>query len=176
IPRRPAKPATCRATSTARFRRRAASGSPSACARSREETTMIKTSRWTRALAGLALMGAVSAGEDGLTEANENPNNPETVPVQTILLSGIWPLASNEAGRGVFGEWTTLYHVSTWAQHTAESTYNDEDNYVPREGIPDNIWDEMYAGALTDLRNVREIAREQGDESLEAVAEILLVY
>jgi hypothetical protein len=98
------------------------------------------------------------------------------VSVESLLQSGIWQLAANSAGRGVFGEWTTLYHVSTWAQHTAQAAYNDEDRYTPRAGIPENIWDEMYAGALIDLKAVEEMAQVRGDQSLAAVAEILTVY
>jgi hypothetical protein len=136
----------------------------------------MKTTRMIRAVAVLALTFAAGACDTGLTEVNENPNNPENVPLESILQSGIWQLAANSAGRGVFGEWTTMFHVSLWPQHLAQSTYNDEDRYTHREGIPDNIWDEMYAGALTDLKNVRDLAAEEGDQNLAAVAEILLVY
>ena len=99
----------------------------------------MKTHTMTRAVAVLALAVATGACDTGLTEVNENPNNPENVPLESVLQSGIWQLASNSAGRGVFGEWTTMFHVSLWAQHLAQSTYNDEDKYTPREGIPDNI-------------------------------------
>jgi hypothetical protein len=129
-----------------------------------------------KALTVLALMGAASACETGLTEVNENPNNPTNVPIESVLRSGIWQLVANEAGRGAFGEWTTLYHTVTWAQYTAQSTYNDEDNYTPREGIPENIWDEMFAGALFDLQRAKELAAEAGDQNLAAVSEVLLVY
>src|SRR5688572_29662075 len=132
--------------------------------------------KWTRAVTVLALLAATSACDTGLTEVNENPNNPENVPVESVLLSGIWQLTSNSAGRGVFGEWTTLFHTNLWAQHVAQSAYNDEDHYNPRPGINDNIWEEMYAGALTDLKRTKEIALENGDQNLVAVADVLLVY
>lgn len=124
----------------------------------------------------LALVGALAGCDQDLTEINENPNSPEVVPVGAVLSSGIWDLVSNLPGRGVFGEWTTLYHTNLWAQHLAQSAYNDEDGYTPREGINENIWSEMYSGPLTDLENVKEIAQASGDANLEAVAEILQVY
>ena len=132
--------------------------------------------KWTRALVMLALLMGASACENDLTEINENPNNPESVPVEALLSSGIWQLVSNNPGRGVFGEWTTLFHTNTWAQHTAQSAYNDEDNYAPRPGVNENIWAEMFAGALLDLKRVQEMAEESGDENLSAVADIMMVY
>ena len=133
-------------------------------------------SRLLNFLAVLALAVSLGACDQNLTEINENPNAPETVPVQSILSSGLWDLVANAPGRGVFGEWTTMYHTYLWPQHLAQSAYNDEDNYVPREGINENIWAEMYAGALTDLQRTGEIAQEQGDDNLYAVSEIASVY
>ena len=131
---------------------------------------------WLRPLTVVALAGAMAGCDEGLTEVNENPNSPEVVPVQAVLSSAIWDLVASNGGYGVFGEWTTLYHLNTWAQHTAQSAYNDEDNYTPRSGIDENIWASMYAGVLTDLQNANEIAEANSDENLAAVTEILSVY
>src|SRR5690606_39268064 len=95
-------------------------------------------SKWGRPITALALIGALAACDEGLTDINENPNSPEAVPVSTVLGSGIWDLVANNGGRGVHGEWTLLYHLTTWAQHTAQSAYNDEDNYRPRPQINQN--------------------------------------
>src|SRR5690606_4586245 len=100
----------------------------------------------------------------------------EVVPPEAVLAAGIWDLVANAAGRGAFGEWTTLYHTTIWAQHLAQSAYNDEDNYNPREGINERIWEEMYAGALTDLKDAKRLGEEAGDDNLVAVSEILTVY
>lgn len=123
---------------------------------------------------GLAL--AASACDDGLSDINRNPNNPEDVPVSSILASGMWDVVANAGGRGTHGEWVTLYHTELWAQHVAQSSYNDEDRYTPREGINETVWAEMYSGALTDLDRVMDIATEQGDNNLHAVADITSVY
>jgi hypothetical protein len=117
----------------------------------------------------------MSACDLGLTGVNDNPNNPETVPVETVLASGIWNLVANSAGRGVLGEWTTLYHTTVWSQHLAQPAYNGEDNYVPRPGINRAIWSEMYSGALMDFHDVGQTAEANDDQNLVAVAEILQV-
>ena len=126
--------------------------------------------------AALALLLTGAACDEGLTDINQNPNNPEEVPVTAVLGSGIWDLVSNSAGRGVLGEWTTLFHLNLWAQHIAQATYNEEDLYAPREGINELIWAEMFAGGLQDIRRAQDIAVDTGDENLEAVTDILLVY
>lgn len=127
------------------------------------------------AVATLASAIALSACEDNLTEINENPNAPETVPVENVLLSGIWDVTANAGNRGAFGQWTQLYHAENWAQHVAQPVYNDEDFYVPRSGVVPLIWGEMYT-ALTDLDYVKDVAEADGDENLWAVAEIMTVY
>lgn len=136
----------------------------------------MKTTEWARVAVVGVLLGSVAACDLDLTDINRNPNNPEEVPVEAVLSSGIWDLVSNGPGRGAFGEWTTLYHTTLWAQHLAQSAYNDEDRYTPREGIPQNIWAEMYAGALTDLQRAQELGEAAGDQNLVAVTEVLMVY
>lgn len=117
----------------------------------------------------------VGACDQGLTGVNENPNAPEEVPVNNLLLGGIWDVAQNPGARGVFGQWTMLYHGENWAQHLAQPVYDDEDRYTPRAGIPGQIWDEMYF-ALTDLAQAKAMAEEAGDDNVWAVAEIMTVY
>ena len=135
----------------------------------------MKWNRWLVAVpAALIALGA-SACENGLTDVNKNPNAPEVVPVENVLLSGIWDVAANAGNRGVFGQWTQLYHAENWAQHIAQPVYNDEDLYEPRDGVPTNIWDEMYY-ALTDLLYVKETAAESGDDNMWAAAEVMSVY
>jgi hypothetical protein len=127
-------------------------------------------------VAVLALgMLAVSGCENGLTDINANPNAPENVPVNNLLLAGIWDVAQNSPERGYFGKWVQLYHAENWAQHIAQPVYNDEDKYNPRAGIPDLIFDEMYT-TLTDLKEVQRIATESGDDNIWAIAEVMTVY
>lgn len=127
-------------------------------------------------LSALALgVFLVGGCDQGLTGVNENPNAPEEVPVNNLLLGGIWDVAQNQGARGVFGQWTMLYHAENWAQHVAQPVYNDEDRYTPRAGIPGQMWDEMYF-ALTDLAEAKALAEEEGNDNIWAIAEIMTVY
>jgi hypothetical protein len=127
-------------------------------------------------LSAAALIFATGACDTGLTEVNENPNAPEEVPVENVLASGMLDALANESGVGAFGEWTTLYHTELWAQHLAQAQYNDEDKYNPRAGIPTQVWDVGYAGALRDFQYVKLVADEESLPNLWAVAEIMSVY
>ena len=138
--------------------------------------TMNKRNRRLAAASAVAFGVLMAAGCDqGLTEVNENPNAPESVPIENLLLGGIWDVAANNPQRGVFGRWTQLMHAENWAQHVAQPVYNDEDNYTPRDDVPDNIWDEMYF-ALNDLLEVKAMAEEAGEDNIWAIAEIMTVY
>ncbi len=123
----------------------------------------------------LALILASTACERGLTEVNANPNQPEVVPVENVLLSGIWDVLSSGGSRGSHGHWTQMHHAENWVQHVAQPIFNEEDKYTPRTGIPTAIWDEMYF-ALADLDYVKEIATQSGSDNLWAVAEIMTAY
>jgi len=139
-------------------------------------TIMSKRNRRVGPLATLALVAmTASACDSGLTEVNQNPNSPENVPVNNLLLGGVRDVAQNGGERGAFGKWIMLYHAENWAQHIAQPVYNDEDQYTPRAGIPDLIWDEMYF-ALTDLAETKTLADALGDDNIWAIAEIMTVY
>jgi hypothetical protein len=138
-------------------------------------TIMSRRNRRVGAVAALALVAmTASACDSGLTEVNENPNAPENVPVNNLLLGGIRDVIQNGGERGAFGKWMMLYHSGNWAQHVAQPVYNDEDQYTPRAGIPDLIWDEMYF-ALTDLAEVKRMS-DATDDNIWAIAEIMTVY
>ncbi len=134
----------------------------------------------TKRIQAVALLGLVAAlgaaCDSGLTDVNENPNQPEVVPVGSVLASGMWNLIANAAGRGVFGEMTTAFHTYLWSQHLTALAYNEKDRYTPREGVNELIWGEMYAGALLDLKRAQELAVGDGNDNLIAVTDILLVY
>jgi hypothetical protein len=136
---------------------------------------MIRRNRGFGSVAVLAFgMLAVSGCQTDLTKINENPNAPETVPLNNVLLRGLWDIANNSAERGYFGRWLMMQHSQNWVQHVAQPVYNDEDQYIPRAGIPEQVWDEMYA-ALTDLNDVKRLAEEAGDDNAWAVAEVMSV-
>lgn len=122
----------------------------------------------------LALLVATGACDEGLTGINRNPNSPEEVPAANLLVNAITDAVG--ASYGTHGVWAGLYLTNIWSQQIAEVKYNDEDRYIPRPTQVDGIWDQMYTGPLADLKLIKEIAEEEGDDNLFAVAEIMSQY
>lgn len=136
---------------------------------------MLRRNRGVGTVAAVALgVLAFSGCQTDLTKINENPNAPENVPLQNVLLRGMWDVANNSAERGYFGRWEMLQHAENWTQHLAQPVYNNEDYYVPRAGIPENVWDETYT-ALQDLKDAKRLADEAGDDNAWAAAEVMTV-
>jgi hypothetical protein len=101
----------------------------------------------------LALGGALAGCDDGLTDINRNPNQPETVTAQYLFPQGV--TASVGLVRGASFD---LHFASLWAQHIAKIQYVDEDRYDIRPQTIDTWWTTFYSGPLMDLQKTIEIA------------------
>lgn len=123
---------------------------------------------------GFALSLAVmtAACDDGLTEVNRNPNEPEQVAPQ-YLLADAQIQAIGEAF-GTHGVWWGLYMNNIWPQHLAQLQYNDEDKYILRPNVLQSIWNTAYAGPLANLKVLKDT--DEGAPNQGAVAEILSQY
>jgi len=101
-------------------------------------------------LVGLGL--AAAACSDGLTDINENPNAPTSVPAQFLLPSAIQVAVNN-----VFGTGQMLQHSGVWAQHFAQIQYPDEETGNVRASRMDGYWDGFYVGPLKDIQTVIDL-------------------
>jgi hypothetical protein len=126
--------------------------------------------------AGSALVVAAGAAacDEGLTAVNRNPNEPEVVAPQYILADA--QVQAIGLDYGTHGVWFGLYLNDIWPQHLAQIQYNDEDKYILRPGVLQNVWNTLYAGPLTNLRVLKELAAEDGVPNQGAVADILSQY
>ena len=120
----------------------------------------------------LALAVTASACDDGLTGVNRNPNEPEDVAPQYLLADA--QVQGIGLDYGTHGVWFGLYLNDIWPQHLAQIQYNDEDKYILRPNVLQNVWNVQYSGPLANLamlKNTDEGAPNQG-----AVAEIMSQY
>jgi hypothetical protein len=101
----------------------------------------------------LALALGATACDDGLTDINRNPNQPETVSAQYLFPQGV-----TTAVGLIRGQSFDLHFASLWAQHIAKIQYVDEDRYDVRPQTIDAWWTTLYAGPLMDLQKTIEIA------------------
>ncbi len=125
-----------------------------------------------KAVPALALFAVLGACDEGLTDVNRNPNEPENIPPANLLGNAIMDAVGGAYGS--HGEWFGMYLSDLWAQHLAQPEYNSEDRYEPRPAQVNGVWENAYVGPLADLNAIRDIAAARGDENLDAVASILM--
>jgi len=129
-----------------------------------------------RYLAGsvLALAVGFTACDEGLTEINKNPNEPETVAAQYILADAQVQALGGDYGTN--GVWFGLYLNDIWPQHLAQIQYNDEDKYILRPQVLQNVWNSLYAGPLANLKVLQDLAATDNVPNQGAVASIMSQY
>ena len=109
----------------------------------------MKTSKFLAATSALVLALGASACDEGLTEINQNPNEPEQVPADNVFANGI----SAGVGRA-FGANFNMTLTGLWAQHVAKIQYIDEDRYDLRDQTVNAHWTGFYSGPLRDFQDV----------------------
>ena len=62
---------------------------------------------------------------------------------------------------------------SCWAQHWSKVQYNDEARYVPRRGVIDAVWDEIYTRTISESKRMYDFAGEEGNTNLQGVALVM---
>jgi hypothetical protein len=122
----------------------------------------------------LAMAFAASACDQGLTDVNVNPNDPEVVAPEYLLANAITSSVGGDFG--THGPSMNLYLASIWPQHLTQVKYNEEEPYKPRTLAGQSIWNNFYSGPLADLADVKRIADDTNDPNLAAVAEVISQY
>lgn len=112
-------------------------------------------------------LGLAAGACDNLTDINENPNAPTSVPAQFLLPSALQVAVNNAWGTGEM-----LQHSGIWAQHFAQIQYPDEERGNVRASRMDAYWDSYYQGPLNDIQAVIDIGVEDGNVNAEGVGRI----
>lgn len=129
----------------------------------------MKLSRRYTAALPLALTLGVGACDEGLTEINENPNQPEQISPVYLFPQGV-----TSAVGLVRGSSFDLTFTGLWAQHYAKIQYVDEDRYEMRPGTIDAYWSAFYSGPLFDLEKTIETAN--GAAAIAAPARVMRAW
>jgi hypothetical protein len=120
------------------------------------------------------LFGALSfASCDKFFDVNTDPNNPEEVVYEKVLPAGIGSSATVIGGQyAILG--------SLWSQHFTQSNtanqYKDLDSYEFTNNKFETAWNEMYAGAMSDLTIVINEAAEAEDWATHLMAVVMRSY
>ena len=117
----------------------------------------------------LCLLVTVGCDKD-FEQLNTDPDNPTSLPADLILgyaqrqYSNIIHNLLGGAG-GDMG--------SMWAQSWTKVQYNDEERYVPRRGVIDNIWDVLYANVAAEANAISQLAEAEGNSVLQGAGMIM---
>lgn len=131
--------------------------------------------RYLGTAAAVATLAALAAcNSDKLTSLNNNPNSPEDVPASSIFTTA----TRNSVNRWL-GSSYDLRGIEWVAQHLAEVTYPDEDDYkrlLAAAGTTPTWFDGAYTSELEDLRKVVDKGVAANAPGTWAPAEILRTW
>jgi hypothetical protein len=123
----------------------------------------MKTSKLFAAASAMVLALGASACDSGLTEINENPNDPEVVPADNVFANGV-----SSAVNRAFGANFNATLTGLWAQHLAKIQYIDEDRYDLRDQAVNNHWTGFYSVPLNDFQDVVNSGKNNNRPNVEA--------
>lgn len=107
----------------------------------------------------------VTSCDKDFEELNTDPDNPVAVPAHLLL-----GYAQRTYTNTIYGMQRGGDMGGAWAQHWSKVQYNNEARYVPRTGVIDAIWSEIYTLTISEAKAMYELAGEEGNTNLQAVA------
>lgn len=119
----------------------------------------------------LAIVTMAGACTKDFEEVNSNPNGPTSVPAELLIPGMVERSADRLYSAFVGGD---MGHC--WAQLWSKVQYNDEARYNPRGSVIDVIWDDFYAGTLTDAVEMYNLAVLEENRNLQGIAIIMQAY
>lgn len=122
----------------------------------------MKNIKFIGVLAVIASLTLVSCGND-LEDVNQNPNNPEFVPSNSIFNSATREYFSATRDAFNHGRFTL-----NWMEYWGQNSYADEDRYLYRETTATSSYNSVYMVA-TDLKSVIELNTNE-DTKVDAAA------
>lgn len=118
-------------------------------------------------LLAISSLFALSCDAD-FEKVNTDPNNPLVVPAHLLL------------GNTIRRTQVALYTVQQggdmglcWAQQWSKVQYNNEEQYIPRRAVIDNIWDDLYANVIYDAKVMNATAVQEGNTNLQGISLVM---
>lgn len=128
-----------------------------------------------RDLSRAALLAALASGaaacEDGLTELNQNPNQPEVAAAEYLFTNAV----EASVGRAT-GELLNMDLTGLFVQHYAESRFSEQDRYEISDANSQTHWTGFFAGPLQDFSEVVEKGRAEGRPNVQAMGMIMRAW
>lgn len=122
------------------------------------------------ALPAVLAVGA-AACDQGLTELNRNPNQPEVANAEYLFTNAVEAAVGRATGEGLNMDLTGLF-----VQHYAESRFSEQDRYEISDGNSQTHWTGFYAGPLQDFTEVIEKGRAENRPNVQAMGMIMRAW
>lgn len=124
-----------------------------------------------RAALPAALALGAAGCDQGLTELNENPNQPEVAAAEYLFTNAV------EAAVGrTTGELLNMDLTGLFVQHYAESRFSEQDRYEISDGNSQSHWTGFYAGPLQDLTEVVAKGEAENRPNVRALGMIMRAW
>lgn len=118
-------------------------------------------------LALISISFATSCDGD-FEELNKDPNNPVAIPADLVL-----GYAQRQFSNATYGMQRGGDMGACWAQLWSKVQYNDEARYVPRRGVIDAIWNNIYTLTVSEATAMYDLAEADGNTNLQGVALVM---
>ncbi|WJJ97561.1 SusD/RagB family nutrient-binding outer membrane lipoprotein [Algibacter luteus] len=110
-----------------------------------------------------------ATGCDGdFEELNKDPNNPVAIPADLLL-----GYAQRQFSNATYGMQRGGDMGACWAQLWSKVQYNDEARYVPRRGVVDALWDNIFTLTVSEGKAMYDLAEADGNTNLQGVALVM---
>lgn len=110
----------------------------------------------------------VTSCDRDFAEINTDPNRPVAVPADLLL-----GYAQRSYMNAIYGVQRGGDMGECWGQHWSKVQYNDEARYVPRRGVIDAVWNEIYSRTISEAVAMYDLAGEEGNTNLQGVALVM---
>jgi hypothetical protein len=121
----------------------------------------------------LFVLASVFAGCSDWLDVNDDPNIANEMTIEYVLPSAQASIATQLGG--------TLFNIGGfyaqyWTQAPEGNQYTDVDKFDIKSDLLDNVYTELYAGALNDLEYIRHNTNNTNDHGNYLVATVLRAY
>ncbi len=122
-------------------------------------------------LSAVFTLAFIGSCDNGFEDLNKSPNDPVVVPSNLLL-----PRVLTSWGDQSYDQFTGMDMGWDWIQHGGKVQYNDEERYIPRQGVIENYWDAIYLNVISESNQMQKLAENEENEVMQGVALTLKAF
>ncbi len=121
----------------------------------------------------IALISILFASCSDWLDVNDDPNVPTAVSID-LVMPAVEASIAVQVGGFLFN--VGGFYSQYWSQAPEANQYNTLDKFDIKTDFLNNVYSELYAGALNDIKKIRELAVEEKREGDYLAATVLRAY